>query len=406
MLKRSFRLGLLWVSCTMSIPLMAQLPEVESLSNVPAWVNTEDSTEYEATEQRFESSFQSEPTENIGFQEQYSNQDINSSQSDDNRYAAPGSAWYPVNSPDTSDLSGSNVNSNSNFGAFNPVDNNAGYEMDTTQSYQPAETGGISSQAAQGSQDKLTEKLDPSNPMLSVFKKMEALVQEVQELRGKIEEQNFVIENLQQSQKTLYLDVDRRLREGGSAKVGSLSPVSVAEHNAGSSQAMQGGVDARVASRFESDSEQSEQHAMSAFDFSGGTASQAAQAEEQEIYQQAYQSIQSKDYDAALAGFKSLVKTYPKGQHAPNAYYWMGEIYLVQGELDLAAHAFDEVYQEFPQHPKASDALLKLGYVEYAKGQWIRSRNLLAQVKSQFPKSSSARLADTRLQRMHQEGRI
>ncbi len=393
-LKRSF--GIICVACIgVSTPLVAQLPEVESLSKVPAWVGADDhpnsyantngnpNANMDNAEQRFEPSYQSD--NNL--------QDYNSSAGYSDTYSSPearlqlgNTLEFESNAGVTPIHSNSNLNgaSDFNYGAFTSSAPDVSDNADSFDSYQSAETGRgrLSSQDPGYSEQ---QSLDPSNPMLSVFKKMDTLMQEVQELRGKLEEQNFAIQNLQQSQKALYSDVDKHVNEVDPAKIGALlAPILTQEQpNAIPS-------------------------AISAFDFSDAQAvvPQAEQHQEQEMYQQAYQFIQSKDYDSALMGFKSLVKTYPRGQHAPNANYWMGEIYLVQGELDLAAHAFDEVYQEFPQHPKASDALLKLGYVEYAKGQWIRSRNLLTQVKSQFPSSTSARLADTRLQRMHQEGRI
>lgn len=394
-LKRSF--GVICVACIgVSTPLVAQLPEVESLSKVPAWVvaddhpngyaNTNDNpnASMDNAEQRFEPSYQSDNNlQDYNYSTEYSD----TSPSPEARLHLDNTLEFESNSVASPDQPTSNLNAASDFkyGAFTSATPDLGSDADSYQS--AAETGGRLSSQAQPEYSE-QQPLDPSNPMLSVFKKMDTLMQEVQELRGKLEEQNFAIQNLQQSQKALYSDVDKHVNEVEPEKVGAqLAPILTQEQpNAIPS-------------------------AISAFDFSDGTTSQAVapQAErfqEQEMYQQAYQFIQSKDYDSALMGFKSLVKTYPRGQHAPNANYWMGEIYLVQGELDLAAHAFDEVYQEFPQHPKASDALLKLGYVEYAKGQWIRSRNLLTQVKSQFPSSTSARLADTRLQRMHQEGRI
>src|SRR4029079_6516540 len=107
-------------------------------------------------------------------------------------------------------------------------------------------------------------------------------------------------------------------------------------------------------------------------------ASPQEKALEEKAYQNAYHLIQNKDYDKAMISLKSLVKSFPQGKYVPNAQYWLGEIYLSKGDLELAATAFDTVYHQYPQHPKAADSLLKLGYVEYAKGEWKRSQALLA----------------------------
>lgn len=216
---------------------------------------------------------------------------------------------------------------------------------------------------------------------LDMMKKMEFLQQEVQELRGKVEEQNYQLQQLQEHQKKLYMDLDRRISQGGPAKASGVSstPLSLNDD-------VQPAVSQTVAE---------------------ATAPQQAQGDiqaEENAYQSAYRLVQSKDYEGALSGFSSLIRSFPTGKYVPNSHYWMGEIYLTKGELDLAFASFDHVYRDYPQHPKAADSLLKLGYVEYTKGQWQRSNELLKQVKSQYPGSTSAQLADLRLDKMRQEG--
>lgn len=236
------------------------------------------------------------------------------------------------------------------------------------------------------------------NAGLDAAKKMEFLQQEVQELRGKVEEQAYQLQQLQEHQKKLYLDLDRRLREGGPAKISGVSSASLLERQAQVTTKMQGGLDSRVSSQLVSDQTSTPASTLTALP------SNEEVVAEEKAYQQAYHLIQNKDYDGALMAFKSMIKSFPHGKYVPNAHYWLGEIYLVKENLDLASEAFNAVYQNYLQHPKAADSLLKLGYVEYAKGQWKRSQNLLTQVKTQFPGTTSAQLADSRLQQMQQEG--
>ncbi len=235
-----------------------------------------------------------------------------------------------------------------------------------------------------------------SAPALELLRKMEFLEQEVQELRGKMEEQNYQIQQLQEHQKKLYLDLDQRLREGSTAKPAH-SGITL-ELPETQTSALPSTTDALPGA---TDPEHSvEEQALPT------SASPQEKALEEKAYQNAYHLIQNKDYDKALVAFKSLVKSFPQGKYVPNAQYWLGEIYLSNGSLELAAVAFDTVYHQYPQHPKAADSLLKLGYVAYAKGEWKRSQTLLAEVKNQFPGSTSAQLADSRLQRMQHEGKI
>jgi len=232
---------------------------------------------------------------------------------------------------------------------------------------------------------------------LETLKKIEFLQSEVQELRGKVEEQNYQLQQAQEQQKKLYLDLDRRLREGGPAKMSGVSSLSLSENDANTG--MQGSADARASSQL------AVANTVQPAALTGLPVQEEVQAEEK-AYQHAYRLIQNKDYDGALAGFKSLITHFPNGKYVPNASYWLGEIYLVKGNLDLAFEAFDRVYRDHPQHPKAADSLLKLGYVEYSKGQWKRSNDLLTQVKNQYPGTTSAQLADSKLDKMRQEGHL
>lgn len=220
---------------------------------------------------------------------------------------------------------------------------------------------------------------------LDMLKKMEFLQQEVQELRGKVEEQTYQVQQLQEQQKKLYLDLDKRLRDGNGAKASTTSEVSP-------------------------DATQQKAAAQSGVQFVADEPTVSVPAEasasEEKAYQTAYYLIQNKDYDGALTAFQSLATNHPQGKYLPNAYYWLGEIYLVRGNLDLAADAFNKVYQNYAQHPKAADSLLKLGYVEYNKGQWKRAEQFFVQVKNQFPGSTSSQLADSKLQKMQQEGHL
>ena len=247
----------------------------------------------------------------------------------------------------------------------------------------------VESRSSRGSSLRIIEGEVPQAaavPSMELLKKMEFLQQEVQELRGKFEEQSYQLKQLQDHQKKLYLDLDRRLREGGGT-VRAVGANSQAE------------VDARLSTQVAAQTTIAPTAAAL-------TTASAESPNEERSYQMAYQFIQNKDYDSALSGFKTLVAQFPQGKYAPNAYYWLGEIYLVKGNSQLAWQSFDTAQKQFPTHPKAADCLLKLGYVAYTKGQWDQSKTYLNQVKTQFPGTTSAQLADSRLDLMKQEGRI
>jgi TolA-binding protein len=68
---------------------------------------------------------------------------------------------------------------------------------------------------------------------------------------------------------------------------------------------------------------------------SGSVAPAAAQPGEAEAYEAAYALVRSQKFDQAVTAFQQFQRNYPAGMYAPNAYYWLGELYLVVQPPDL-----------------------------------------------------------------------
>ena len=188
---------------------------------------------------------------------------------------------------------------------------------------------------------------------LKIGQRLDALQQEVQDLRGMVEELQYQVQSLSQ---------------GGGVR--SSTPASLSQP---------------VSS-------------------SGSSGSPSSGAGEKALYQAAYQQLQARQYDVAVESLKKLLAEYPKGEYAPSAYYWLGEVSLIQGHLDEAEQSFSMVYDQFHSNAKASDSLLKLGFVAYTKGDFPKAKQLLQKVLKEYPDTSPARLAQARLQKMKQDG--
>lgn len=226
------------------------------------------------------------------------------------------------------------------------------------------------------------------NPNVAQVQKVEYLQQEVQELRGKVEELTYQLQQLQEQQKKLYLDLEKRLGEK-----------STSTNTTAASSPSDAGIS------FDDLESGAQAAPNSAASKAQSTSAGAVNQSEEQAYRQGYKLIQKRDFKQALVAFQNLVKDYPQGKYLPNAYYWMGEIYLNKGELDAAKESFSVVYQKYPTHNKAADALLKLGYVEQAKGRVKEAKELLNKVKTQYPGTTPAQLAESRLQRLRQESK-
>lgn len=212
-----------------------------------------------------------------------------------------------------------------------------------------------------------------------LFNQVQQLQQEVMRLNGLVEQQAYELRVLKEQSLERYVDIDRRLSQGagvaggtGMSGAGSDSGVSAPPTSLPSS-----GGDSRGDPRNNSRNNMAEQPG------------------EGDAYRAAYALVRGQEFDQALTAFNNFLRDYPDGKYAPNAHYWLGELYLVIDPADpeAARQSFMLLLSQYPQHSKVPDALYKLGRVHFMKGSSDRAREFLNRAISEYPNSGAARLA-------------
>lgn len=127
-------------------------------------------------------------------------------------------------------------------------------------------------------------------------------------------------------------------------------------------------------------------------------------AEEQQIYQSAYNSIKDKKYDQAVSDLKKMLQKYPSGQFAGNAHYWLGELYNLMGNNSQSASEFSTVIDKFPDSAKVADAQLKIGMIYATQSKWSDAKSSFKKVVKKYPGTASARLASEQLKQIKSAG--
>ena len=220
-----------------------------------------------------------------------------------------------------------------------------------------------------------------TNANAQMFDIVEMLQYELQQLRGQVEELSYHLERLKKDQKQRYLDLDRRI-------VSLSTPPQVID-------------DSQVS---DTKSETGEADLTSA-PLGGSIALDQAvviqEAYDPEIEKLAYKAafglIRERQYDASIEALLTFLNDFPEGVLVGNAHYWLGEVYMVQGDASLAAQSFEYVIREFPGHRKTPDALYKAGVAYQNVGNNNKANQLLQRVLQEYPDSSAARLAQERV---------
>lgn len=198
-----------------------------------------------------------------------------------------------------------------------------------------------------------------------LFMQMQQMQQEIAALRGMVEEQQHQLNRLAEDSRERYQALDSRISNAGSEQPAA-------------------GMDQPVVA------DQQQQPVQPPGD----------PAKEQQFYEAAYSLIQARDFERAQQAFIAFLGRYPQGKYSANAHYWVGEIGLVNNDLQAAGKAFATVIEGWPEHSKVPDSTYKLAVVEQRLNRYERAEALFRQVVSQFPDSSAANLARQELQRM------
>ena len=218
--------------------------------------------------------------------------------------------------------------------------------------------------------------------MMSMYNQLESLQQEVQTLRGIVEEQSNRLRRLETDTRDRYIDIDYRLNALGSGaapppaadaqtgmtanslaaeQVPAMPPVAPADAEAAATSAAVPGVDPST-----------------------------SQMSEQDLYRSALNLLleESKSEESA-ATFQVYLQRFPNGRLLPNALYWQGEALILLARYSEAQAAFERVMNEFPADAKAAGAMLKIGVVQNLRGNRSEAERLWRELPGRFPDSAS-----------------
>lgn len=212
------------------------------------------------------------------------------------------------------------------------------------------------------------------------------LQQEVQNLRGLVEELQFQLQRMNKTQDDRYLELDGRFQ----ALSGSGQATSVVANDLNNRAGQ-----AAVPTTSSGTAADTALNGAAVADASAVTPPLPTGQSEKDLYDTALELIRNRQYDMAITQLQAVIDRYPSGDYAPNAYYWLGEVYAArpQPDLEKARQALAQVISSYPGHRKVPDAEFKLGKVHHLMGDCDRSRDLLSQVADRQQGKTVGKLA-------------
>lgn len=215
------------------------------------------------------------------------------------------------------------------------------------------------------------------------------LEKDLQTLTGKVEQQSYDAQQMQQKLDALEQDarmrldaIEAQLRSGG-----ALNPVGTPPMMPPAQTQQQPPMDPNAVIGSETGQPpMRDVNVDPSTNITGDETGAGVAADAAGLYEQGFSEIKREDYAAAEKSFAAFMKEYPTHALAPNALYWLGETFYVRKDYDKAARAFAEAYQKYPNGPKGADNLLKLGMSLAGKGEKDSACVALAQLRKEYPK--------------------
>lgn len=223
------------------------------------------------------------------------------------------------------------------------------------------------------------ERLLGADVFQQQMQQMESIQQELSLLREQVEQQTYELDTIKQRQRSLYLDMDRRLNNleaGGGSRTSGITPP----------------VPAPVTST------------VAAPVSSAGNAAIDESDEGKEDYSKAFALLKEGRYQQSIEAFNNYLKKYPQSKYSDNAQYWLGEANYVSRDYKKSLEEFQRLIARYPESTKIPGARLKIGYVYFELKNWSEARETLQQVIKLYPDASVANKAKERLDRMQREG--
>ena len=244
------------------------------------------------------------------------------------------------------------------------------------------------------------ERLINSQGLVDLLIKLEALQKEVQQLRGDVETQTHIANDLKKRQRDLYVDIDRRMlqleRNGSSSSrnsnstrptpSSSITTTPFSDSSPSSTKSPQTGL---IQSPPVKQAKPVTTHAQSQSRSQSGAQS-VDPIKEQSAYLKAFDLLRELRYAQAIKAYRKFILDYPNGRYAHIAQYWLSEASYAQRDFKQAITDYNTLVKNYPDSPKLAEAMLKIGYSYNELGNNKAAKEVIGKLLRVYPNTTAA----------------
>ena len=113
----------------------------------------------------------------------------------------------------------------------------------------------------------------------------------------------------------------------------------------------------------------------------------------EDVYKTAIQSLQEQDFEKANSLFKFFVDNFKDEEKLPLSFFWLGEIALIQNNLEPSQKYFLELVNLYPSHYRTPLAHKKIGDIFLKKNEIEKAKDKYNFVIREYPNDTASSLA-------------
>jgi len=242
----------------------------------------------------------------------------------------------------------------------------------------------------------LLEQQAKSGGLADLATQIQLLQGDMAKLRGQIEVVTYELEQSQKRQRDLYVDLDTRLRKMETAAASAAESANAANAanppNTASTGTPAAGNATVVAPPAAPVAAPPTTVAVAppVRNSTDGVA-------EQRAYDAALDLFKRGDYQGAITGFGTFIKTYPRSPLASSAQFWIGNAQYARRDYRGSIVTQRQLLKDYPDSSKAPDALLNIASAQSDLGDNAAARRTLEELIAKYPKSEASTRARQRL---------
>jgi tol-pal system protein YbgF len=205
---------------------------------------------------------------------------------------------------------------------------------------------------------------------------LNAMQEQIQNLQGEVDTQKHELMQLRKQLNDYYKDLDSRIS-------GSTTTAPAVSSDTATSLATTSTTNT---------SKETKATPVAAASAVPATTVAAKNVDGKELYQSALSLLKDKKYAEAAKKLQLYISKYPNDIYAPNAHFWLGDIYYLWTNTTKAEHEFNVVVVKYPNSEKVPDAMLKLATIYSDRGEYNKASQEFKKIAAQYPNSSAAQM--------------